>query len=113
MTPLDEIEQLIESFQKLIDTSDALIRLRKNKDFQKLILEGYLVNYASDLVLSKAKAEMQNEAAQKYIDGQLAGISHFNQYMNIILTQGVTAKEGLEAHEQERDLILNEELEDV
>lgn len=102
MTELEEMDELIKASKESIAKAEALGRLKKNKDFKKTIIDLYLLEHAAHLVQSKASPHLQSPADQSYIDGQIIGIGHLVQFMNIILTQGVTAKSMLESHEDER-----------
>ena len=109
MSELDAINESIEHSKKAIKTAEAVNRLRSNPDFKAVIVEGYMRDYASELVMSKAEVHTQNDEAQKYIDRQIIAIGAFPVYMNLLLTMGVTAQAALEAQEEELTMMISEE----
>lgn len=108
MTQLEEIDKAIEDSKETIETAEALLRLKKNKDFKKVILDNYFVDHVSNLVQIKANVGAQDKQSQKYIENQLNAVGHLGQFLEMILATGVNAQESLESHEAERDYYLQE-----
>ena len=52
MTQLHQLHQDSEKQHNLKERADALSRLMLNNDFKKLIIDGYLKEYALDLIYS-------------------------------------------------------------
>ena len=109
MSEIDAINESIRSSKETIRKAEAIHRLKKNDDFKTIILEDYLRNFAAHLVHSKALVQLQDDKQQKFLDGQIAGVGYFVQYMDMVLTAGVTAQAALESHEEVMHEILTEE----
>lgn len=108
-TSEQQISVLIDTAKDQIESANAILRLKGNKDFQKIFLSKYLITFAAELVRTKAQAQMQDNNSQRYIDGQINAIGHLSQFMDTILTQGVTAVSSLKSHEAELTAVLGED----
>jgi hypothetical protein len=95
----------------LVESGDALERLKSNKDFKKLILEGFFEKEAIRLVHLKADRNMQNVDTQRSILSQMDAVGALHQYFNTILIQANQASKSIAADEEARDELLAEELE--
>ena len=84
--------QEITYYKEIIDRGDKLERLLNNADFKELITEGYCQNLADSLVscLSKASPTMKD-----IMNSKLLGISYFKEYIDLIGSEKVRAKEAL------------------
>ena len=111
MNDLEQIEITIESAKKKIQTMEALNRLMDNKDFQRIIDEGYLKEEPVRLVYLKAAPEMQEDLMQKQVISAIDGIGQLRAYLSLLMTQGYSALRALEADEKTREEILAEQLE--
>lgn len=107
---LETLELSIEQAKKHIDLMKALGRLRENKDFQQIIEEGYFEKEASRLVLLRASP--QAEGMREGIDEAIVGVGQLRQYLSRIFQFGRHAEKALIDAETERELILNEPVED-
>lgn len=80
----------------LIDTRiqmlEALERLENNKDFQKVILNGYMVDESLRLSSLLANPTIKTQGKRTDIMEMLVAISTFGEYMNTIKAMGATAK---------------------
>ena len=94
--------------QKLVDLGDSLERLRNNRDFKKIFIEGYFEAEAIRLVHLRADANMQTADSRKAIDAQIDAIGTVHQYLQTISVQAQMAARGLTADEQFRDELLAE-----
>jgi len=98
---IQEIELQISSVKEMIDTADALERLRSNPDFKMVIEEGYFNQNAIRLVSLKAAPAMASEENQISIVRGIDAIGEFQQYLNSIITMGEQSKQMVEdAREQ-------------
>ena len=107
---IQQIESNIRQAKKVVEFGDAIERLRNNKDFKKVIIEGYFEKEAIRLVHLKADSNMQSEESQKAIVAQMDAIGTLAQYLQ---TQGMLANMAgkvIEADEQTRDELLEEGL---
>lgn len=107
---LEEVEISIEQAKQTIEMMEALSRLRDNRDFQKVIEEGYFKDEASRLVLLRATdaARANNGELRTSIDEQIVGIGQLRDYFSTIYGLGRMAKQSLLADEQTREEILAE-----
>lgn len=92
----DEVELETAERTNLVEKYDALALLMNEnteagKAFKKLILEGYLQNKAVEFTSLLAVPSMQGSRSQ--IFEALAGISHFESYLNMIQNLGAPATE--------------------
>ena len=107
---LQQVEITIEQAEETIKLRDALRTLSKLKEFKDVIDEGYFVNEACRLVMSKSDMQLQAPEQQKMIDDGIIGIGQLRAYFTLIMQAGQMADASLrEAHEA-RTEILSEEL---
>lgn len=109
-SPLKEIELSIEQATKLLEQGSALLRLRTNKDFTKLIYSGYFEQEAIRLVHLKADPNMSTDTSQKAIVSQMDAIGALNQYFNAVLHRYSMAEKAIEADQETRAELLAEEI---
>ena len=106
---IQQLDRSIQQAQKIVDLGDSLERLRNNKDFKKLISEGYFEKEAVRLVHLLSDTNMQSLEAQQSIQKQMIGVGMFHQYLQTIAIQAQMANRGLAADEQTRAELLAEE----
>lgn len=107
-TELQYLENNIKQAQKLVDLGDALERLRSNRDFKKIVLEGYFEKEAIRLVHLRSDANMQNVDSQKAINVQIDSIGTLAQYFQTLSIQAQMAGRGMVADEQTRAELIAE-----
>jgi CHAT domain-containing protein len=105
---LQAIEANIREAKKIVDQGDALERLRSNRDFKKVILDGYFADEAIRLVHLKASPAMQSPDMQKSIISQMDAIGSLDQYFTTVLQKASIARKAISADEETRDEILAE-----
>lgn len=105
---LEQVELTIEQAEKQIEAMKALDRLKENKDFKTLILDGYLKDEASRVVLAKAEPGLQEEGTQAQLLRMIDGIGYFRQYLNKIFQFGAMAERTLESHRETRNELMQE-----
>ena len=88
---------------------DALERLYMNKDFKKVITEGYFENEAIRLVHLKADPNMQSVDSQKGIMQQMDSIGSLKQYFHLQRYLAESAGKSINFDEQTRQDMLAEE----
>jgi len=108
-TELQEIDNNIKEAQKLVELGNALVRLRSNKDFKKVVLEGFFEQEAIRLVHLKADANMQTPERQQNILRDIDAIGSFNQYLRTVLYRADLARKAIDDGEALRDELLAEE----
>jgi hypothetical protein len=105
---LAQVEVSIEQAKANIDRASALERLKENRDFKEIILEGYFEKEASRLVLLKADPNMQEPNEQRQVEKMIDSIGYLRQYLNMIYQFGSMADNALEQHQKTREDILAE-----
>jgi len=114
MTPDQQIEQIelsIEQAKSSIDMRDALRRLNENKDFKKVIVEGYFEKEASRVVLLKADPNTQDTETQDALDKSIIAIGQLRQYMRTIFQVGGMADGAMGSHEEALEEIHSDAIE--
>lgn len=97
---IQEIELNIVQAKKMVDLGGALERLRGNKDFKKVIQEGYFEKEAVRLVHLKADPSMQTPERQQSIVSQMDAIGTLNQYFGSVFHQARLAAKAIDADEE-------------
>lgn len=107
---IKELEANIRTAKDQIDLGSSLERLLSNKDFKKVILNGYLEKEAVRLVRDKAAFDYQSNEAQQRITRQIDAIGSLAEYLDGVTTKAALARKGLDADEQTRDEVIFEDL---
>lgn len=113
MTPEQQIEHIdisIEQAQESVNLAKALDELSRNRNFKKIITEGYFEKESTRAVLLKADPEMQDEAMQKSVDNIITGIGQLRQYFVSINFKARMAQSAIADNEQAREEILAEDV---
>lgn len=111
---LQQIDVDIETLKSQIELDEALTRLEKNPDYQKIINELYFEKEPARLVLFKASPFAQQQpAVKKDIEQQIDAIGVFWHFLFTIKQQAQTARNQLDENREVREEILNEQLETV
>jgi CHAT domain-containing protein len=105
---IQEIELNISEAKKVVELGASLERLRNNRDFKKVIQEGYFQQEAIRLVHLKSDYSFQTPERQKSILTQIDAIGNLNQYFETVFHQASLARKAIEADEYTRDEILAE-----
>lgn len=108
---LATIEQSIKQAKELVDVGAALTRLRSNRDFKRIILDGYFDKEAVRLVHLKADPAMQSPTSQQAIISAMDAIGNLHQYLMDIDRTADLAQKQIEDGEQAREDVLNGEAE--
>lgn len=107
---IQAIESNIKEARKIAEVGTALERLQSNRDFKKVVLEGYFEQEAVRLVHLKAEPAMQKPEMQQSILTQMDAIGSFAQYLDTVLHKASLATKAIASDEETRDEILAEEL---
>ena len=108
-TELQQLELNIKQAQKMADLGDALERLRNNRDFKKVIEEGYFKDEAVRLVHLMSDSNMQSPEIQTSIHKQMIAVGVFRDYLETLNTRADMARRSVAADEATRDEILADE----
>lgn len=107
---LEQIEESNKRSQVQVDLLDSLVALQKNKDFNKVINEGYLLHEAANKVRCLASPALQGEQEQKEIMNALQGIGHLAQYFSAIYNMGNAAAKSIKDADEYREQLLSGEI---
>ena len=105
---IQQVELSIEQAKEMIAQADSVERLYKNRDFKKVILEGYFEKEPVRLVKAKANPALATEETQNRIDKEIIGIGILEQYFYKTLTLGNQAKNSLVEYESMLEELRNE-----
>lgn len=108
---IEEIELSIQEAQAFVDKGKALERLRHNRDFQAVVLEGYLKDEAVRLVHLKNAPNVQSEQVQRSIVKQIDAVGVFTQFLNTVHRQAEEAQYAIDSGEEEIEAARAEEVE--
>jgi len=103
---LQNIEVSIEEAKNTISLKASLTKLSSNKDFKKVIEEGYFKEEAARLVMAKSAGLAPDQ--QTNIDNMIYGIGALYNYLNTVHTRGAQMEDALRDDEQAREEILME-----
>ena len=107
---LQQIESNLKRNAVLTELGNALARLKGNRDFKKVIFEGFFGDEAIRLVHLKADPNMQSSDSQKAILIQMDAIGALRQYLETLAQLAGMAQKSIEADEQTRNELLAEGL---
>ena len=105
---IEELEISIDQAKEIIDKADTLIRLSKTADFRSVITDGYFIDEASRVVLSKSQPGMESADIQKDMDNAIIAIGYLKRHFNGIIVMGNMARKTLQESEETREEILKE-----
>lgn len=112
MSKSNEIQELEENIQRAkahVEFGSTVERLLSNRDFKKVISEGYFEQEAIRLVHLKADPNMQSTAQQESIVKQMDAIGSLKQYLRVKCRVAEQAVHSIAADEETRDELLAEE----
>lgn len=104
------IELSIKQAKETLEMGKAFERLLVNRDFRKIIIEGYFEQEAIRLVHLKADTNMQGAEQQKSIIQQMDAVGALNAYLTTLQYRVNMAKKSLESDEQMLEELLAEGL---
>lgn len=107
---VQQLEENIRQAKSIVELDESLQRLLRNKDFERVIKRGYLVDEAVRLVHLKADPAFQTPERKQAINDQIDAISHLLQFFRTVTFNAGTARKAIESDEATRDEILAEEL---
>lgn len=108
---LETVEISLEHAQKVAATAKSTERLIANRDFKKIVHEGFFEKEAQRLVFLKSDPNQQSPEAQADIIKRIDAIGVFRQYIAGLLRMGAQAEKAIEDLEQTREEMLQEETE--
>lgn len=109
LSQLEQIEHSIKQAKPVVEFGNCLERLKSNKDFKKVFLEGYFEQEAIRLVHLKADPSQQSAEKQQAIIAQMDAIGAVSAYLNTALHLARMANRQIESDEQAREELISEE----
>lgn len=103
------IEENIRRAKEFVELDKALQRLMENRDFRKVVQEGYFRDEAVRLVHLRGDPAFQTPERQAAVLAQIDAISQLSGYFRTMRFNAQTALKAIEADEATRDEILAEE----
>ena len=113
MNQVQAIERNILRAKEIVEFDKALQRLEDNRDFQKVIQEGYLKAEAIRLVHLKADPSMQTPERQASVITQIDAIGNLAAYFRTVGFNANIALKAVENDEATLEEIAAEELSNV
>lgn len=105
---IEEIEINITHAKEVISKGDSLERLLNNRDFKKVVVEGYFEKEAIRLVHMKSDYNSQSAEVQKDIDHDIMAIGRLSKYFNEVFRCADLARKAVEHDEETREELLAE-----
>ena len=106
---LNNLEQNIKVGTEAVDFGKALDRLFINRDFKRVILDGYFKDESVRLVHLLSDPSMQSPEKQKAIHQQMTAIGELSQYFSVIRFHAKQGEKSVSECEDLREEILAEE----
>ena len=111
MSNIQQVELSIEHARQGVKFGEALDRLMKNRDFQKVILDGYLRDEAVRLVHLKADPGMYTADDQGALDAQIITVGLFGAWLRRQRKEAETAQKELADNQDLLEVLREEEAE--
>lgn len=109
MSQVAEIQLSLEQAQEAVKLGESLKRLTSNKDFKKIILEGYFEKEAVRLVHSLDDPNVShNPSVKEAHTFSMHAISQLRSYLHNINKRAEAAEVAVEQNSAELELIRNE-----
>jgi hypothetical protein len=93
---IEAIERDVATATTIVNLGNTLERLKKNKDFNTVIVKGFFEQEAIRLVHLKADPSMQSKEAQDSIIAQMDAIGGLSSYLDTIILRANMARRTLE-----------------
>jgi hypothetical protein len=110
---LRQIELSDKEATDMVKKAEALERLYKNRDFKKVVLEGYLeqepVRLSWLIAMPNSNPTISREDYKKDMLSKIEAIGEFRQYLQTVFALGNQAHEALEENQNLRTEILEGE----
>jgi hypothetical protein len=109
---IESLERQLETKKEQVALNNALERLKKNKDFQKIVIEGYFHKEAVRLVSIKCERMNQSPNIQAEIIRDIDSIGCFQQYLAGIEVRADLAEGSMSEDEGTLEALRQEALEE-
>ena len=108
MGDLEKYDKLILDAQNKLKGVQALKRLEDNKDFKAIIIEGYIDNNLTELMLKKADPIEQDASNIAFLDSAIAGVGHLAFFIQSMKDIGEQAEDEIAYQKDKREEYLEE-----
>ena len=105
---LEELDNNMQEAKHFIDIKESTVKLFKNREFKKVVLDYYFKEEAARLVMAKSAALSEDQ--KKLIDNMIYGIGALSNFFDSVLTRGIQAEQAYQDDENARTEILQEDL---
>lgn len=112
LSHIEQLDAAIRSNRKTVERGKALARLLVNKDFKEVIKDGYFNQEAIRLVHLRSDPNMQTPEKQESIIKQMDAIAALSEYLRVQEHLCEQAAKQLEADEEFRAELAQEEVEE-
>ena len=106
---IEALDENIRRSREFVEMGKALSRLTDNKDFIRVVKEGYFEKESVRLVHLKADPSMESKERQESIVRQMDAIGAFSAYLRKVLIEADRAEQNIAADEVTREELLAEE----
>jgi hypothetical protein len=103
MSDIEQIELSLNDAKELVARRDSILKLRTNRDFRKIILDGYFKDEAVRLTSLTAAPGFEKHRDDVFLSIQ--AISLLQQYLQTVLQLGDTAAKNIEDYNAELELL--------
>lgn len=107
---VQRIQANISRSKEILELNTSIERLFSNRDFKKVILEGYFRDEAVRLVHLKVDPSMQTPQAQASINFQIDAIGGLSEYFRNAAHNASVASKSIQSDEAEIEVLQSEEL---
>lgn len=100
----------IEQAKKCISLRDALVRLEKNRDFKKVVSEGFLKDFALNTIAVRGRPEFRNsEVLMESNTRKLDAMGELHEYFRNVMSNGAMMESTLAEAQDLRNEVAMEE----
>lgn len=97
---IEKVELSIEEAKKMVDRRDIALRLADNRDFKKLVIEGYFKDEAARLTGLLGERGDNLPFTKEMIVSDLEAIASFQRFMRLIVMQGDIMEKEIEVNSE-------------
>jgi len=105
---IEMVELSLEMATKAVATRDAILRLSKNRDFKKIIMDGFLYDDAARLAHLSSDAIISDEVRASVMR-DLNGCGALKRYLFTQTTKGNQAEDAISVDRDTLDELRNEQ----
>lgn len=99
-----DLESVIRENKELLELGNSLEKLLRNSDFKSVVVEGYLKDYAVELVHKLADPTVDKTVIQSQLDS----IAHFKSFLDRVTSNSEMAKKSIDESNEALLSIRNE-----